>query len=318
MPHATGPARGKGRAVLRKSGNEASFSELSYSYPLKLLSPQGASDAPVAIAYMMSYGGGLVSGDQVELDVDVGAGTSLLLLTQGSTKVFKSRQSAYLTPPLSPTLDGKAPSPEDKETRTAATTQKINFTISPDALLLLLPDPVTCFRDSSYSQLQTFHLEPGASAAILDWFTSGRMSRGEQWDFERYRSANEVFLDGKRIMRDVMLLESAPPDASLLFLPPRTLKDRLGPYACYATLLLVGPKVQDLIASLEKAYQSIHVFQQSEPLPLVWSMSALEESSGAVVRVAALETDMVRTWLRQSLQGLSDLVGDFVYEKAFV
>jgi len=313
-----GPARGKGRAVLRKSGNEAAFSELSYSYPLKLLSPQGSSDAPVAIAYMMSYGGGLVSGDQVELSVDLGSGTSLLLLTQGSTKVFKSRPSAYSlsTAPLSPKLNGEGTTSDDA--RANATTQKIDFTISSDAFLLLLPDPVTCFRASSYSQLQTFHLEHGSSAAILDWFTSGRMSRGEQWEFERYRSSNEVFLGGKRIMRDVMLLESAPPDDSLLFLPPRTLKDRLGPYACYATLLLVGPKVQNLIASLQAAYQNIHLFQQSEPLPLVWSLSALDESAGAVVRVAAMETDMVRMWLRQNLQGLADVVGEFVYEKAFV
>lgn len=37
---------------------------------------------PVGIAYMLSYGGGLVGGDRIELEVDVGEGAALMLLTQ--------------------------------------------------------------------------------------------------------------------------------------------------------------------------------------------------------------------------------------------
>lgn len=76
---------GRGRATLKGLADEAVFSELSYRYPLKLLSPRTFSTAnglPCAIAYMLSYGGGLVSGDFIELDVSVGSGTALMLLTQ--------------------------------------------------------------------------------------------------------------------------------------------------------------------------------------------------------------------------------------------
>lgn len=84
---ASAPARaaahGKGRAVLAASGDEAIFSALSYRYPLKLLSPQSiGSKVPLAIAYMLSYGGGLVSGDKIDLDVEVGSDCALMLLTQ--------------------------------------------------------------------------------------------------------------------------------------------------------------------------------------------------------------------------------------------
>lgn len=78
---------GKGRAVLSALADEAVFSELSYRYPLKLLSPRTYSTPggiPAAIAYMLSYGGGLVSGDVIELEVSVGSGTALMLLTQVS------------------------------------------------------------------------------------------------------------------------------------------------------------------------------------------------------------------------------------------
>lgn len=77
------PARGKGKAYAYAHGDkEAYFSNLSYQYPLKLLSPTAHAEIPLAIAYMLSYGGGLVSGDRIELDVRVGKSCALLLLTQ--------------------------------------------------------------------------------------------------------------------------------------------------------------------------------------------------------------------------------------------
>lgn len=57
---------------------------LSYTYPLKLISPSNwEKDAKIATVYLVSYGGGLVAGDSVQLSVEVGAGTGLLVLTQG-------------------------------------------------------------------------------------------------------------------------------------------------------------------------------------------------------------------------------------------
>jgi len=82
---ATG-STGKGKIVVRAFGREAVFEEISYSYPLKLLSPKVTAKGtlPAAIAYALSYGGGLVAGDRVDLDVDVGEGAVLILLTQVS------------------------------------------------------------------------------------------------------------------------------------------------------------------------------------------------------------------------------------------
>jgi urease accessory protein UreH len=90
-------AHGKGRAVLHAYGMEAIFSELSYQYPLKLLSPDTHADIPLAIAYILSYGGGLVSGDRIELDVDVGLHSMLMLLTQVRQFHYTSRLGARFT-----------------------------------------------------------------------------------------------------------------------------------------------------------------------------------------------------------------------------
>jgi hypothetical protein len=74
---------GGGRIVARCHGSEVVFSELSSTYPLKLLSPRIQQDG-VALVYILSYGGGLVGGDRVNLSVDVGFGTTLVLLSQVS------------------------------------------------------------------------------------------------------------------------------------------------------------------------------------------------------------------------------------------
>lgn len=72
---------GGGRIILRSHGSNVAFSELSATYPLKLLSPRTTQDG-VAIVYVLSYGGGLVGGDNLQLFVDVGPGGVLVLLSQ--------------------------------------------------------------------------------------------------------------------------------------------------------------------------------------------------------------------------------------------
>ena len=78
---ATSSQAGSGRIALQAHGKEAAFAELSCTYPLKLLSPRTPQDG-IAVVYMLTYGGGLVSGDRIALSVDVGARTTLMLLSQ--------------------------------------------------------------------------------------------------------------------------------------------------------------------------------------------------------------------------------------------
>jgi urease accessory protein len=83
---------GNGRIVVQNMVSRGHvFSELSSSYPLKLLSPRIARDR-LAIVYIITYGGGLVGGDIISLSIDVGPGSSLVLLSQ--VRIFRS---AYTT-----------------------------------------------------------------------------------------------------------------------------------------------------------------------------------------------------------------------------
>lgn len=315
---------GTGRIALLSRDSEIIYSELSCTYPLKLLALR-TTDKGIATAYMVSYGGGLVCGDQIALEIDVGRDARLLLLSQvrsssqflsynelrihevnpqGSTKVFKTRPGQRAA--------------TSHETTLSSARQRLTVHIADKGALFLLPDPVTCFKSASYHQLQTFHLSGQASAVLLDWFTSGRRSRGEEWQFARYLSVNEVFVDGVRIARDATLLEGDAEEKDVPPLPKRSLADRLAPYACYATLILYGPLVEGPVKELDERYHGISVFRQREPPGLIWSLSPVKGEEGRIVRIAGKETEDVKVWLKEALRPLEGVIGVDVYRRAFV
>lgn len=194
-----------------------------------------------------------------------------------------------------------------------ATSQKLTFTIAANSALFLLPDPVTCFRSSSYTQTQIFHLHSEATIVVLDWLTSGRKSTGENWVFSRYFSGNEVWVDGKVVAKDVMLLEEHSLDAQL---PKRSLADRLAPYSCYAMLILYGPLAQAAIDCMTAQYDLISILKSRSPAEMVWSLSPICPG-GAVVRIAGNETEVVKKWLGTALEGIASVVGVDAYRRMF-
>ena len=71
---------------------------IAYQYPLKLISPTSPSGGQKSVVvFLLSYGGGLVGGDSVKLGIEIRAGASLSLVTQGHTKIFKSPSPEVVT-----------------------------------------------------------------------------------------------------------------------------------------------------------------------------------------------------------------------------
>ncbi|KAF7310805.1 Ribosomal-L2-C domain-containing protein [Mycena chlorophos] len=225
---------GRGRISVELHGRDAIFTELSSTYPLKLLSPRLHRPGVAATAYLITYGGGLVSGDEVVVSGEVGAGASLVLLTQGSTKIFKHRPGRRAA-----SLGG------------SVTRQQLEMSVEAGGALFLLPDPVTCFEAASYESVQRFRIAKDASLAVVDWITAGRKTRGEEWAFARYLSINEIFVDSKRVAKDVLLLEGD--------------MDKLRGYACHASVFILGPRFKGVVQRLRDEYNRITVFRKSTP-----------------------------------------------------
>ncbi|XP_064983394.1 urease accessory protein D-like isoform X2 [Musa acuminata AAA Group] len=87
--------RKKGRVVVEMVGGKSTVTRCFSCYPLKLIFPNkvGSSKSDAVWIYALSYGGGIVSGDQISLEISVGDGCTAALTTQASTKVYKSVDS---------------------------------------------------------------------------------------------------------------------------------------------------------------------------------------------------------------------------------
>ncbi|KAL2126835.1 hypothetical protein VTI74DRAFT_148 [Chaetomium olivicolor] len=218
-------ADGEGHIVVRVLPQGISGLEtFSYQYPLKLITPMRPSETKSALVFLLSYGGGLVGGDKVNLVIDVKAGARLSLATQGHTKIFKS------------------PAPN------VVTRQAMRANLAPGAALCLLPDPVQPFEASNYEQLQTFRLARNASLCLLDWVTQGRSARGENWSFVKWVGRNEVWsvadetaVSDRLLVRDAVVLDSKRVHPQL-----PSLRDSMHGVGVLGTLVLRGPLMKTL------------------------------------------------------------------------
>jgi len=310
--------QGQGHLHLSSSG----FTSTLSSYPLKLLTPKPLPSQPINlnIAYTLAYGGGLVAGDTVSLSVNIDDNCGLILLTQGSTKVFKRRNGIR---PFSTTNTG-----EDGTTR-----QRMSVAIGKGGLLLLLPDSVSPFRGSRYIQAQRFLLpdDRSGSIIILDWVNSGRGQQGgglkgkgnkndgiqaEVWSMDSYASTNEVWIGERRVMRERTLLDNAQMTTSSRE-GLSSVAARLAPYNVYATIFILGPQLRSLLSHLYELTDKERQFQVSRPANLIWSYSPTEEGRGGVLRIAGKDVEDVRIWLRLILEkgGIKDIVGDGLWPR---
>lgn len=232
-----------------------------------------------------------------------------MLLTQGNTKVFKDRPGgSYLGTQVPAGLSGPESLSNGNAKGSISTRQRMRVKIQSKASLFLLPAPVACFKDASYSQHQTFHLEDSSTSSLLllDWFTSGRQSRGENWHFERYRSRNEVIVGGKTIINDVLLLEGS------------NYGKRMAHFTCYCNLFICGEPLASISEHFRSLSQDETQYQQSASNSLIWSYSELEKGQAAVVRCAGVETETIKDWLAEQLKSLEILVGRDIYKATFV
>ncbi|EEY13933.1 urease accessory protein UreD [Verticillium alfalfae VaMs.102] len=91
-------APGEGRIVARLLPNgQPGFESITYQYPLKLISPSLTAGEKSALVFLLSYGGGLVGGDHVHLEILVRPDARLSIVTQGHTKIFKAASKTIVT-----------------------------------------------------------------------------------------------------------------------------------------------------------------------------------------------------------------------------
>lgn len=282
---------GTGHVYLARHGLQT----VSFQYPLKLIAPDrhiSSKEQHVTVVFLLTYGGGLVGGDKINLKIELEDNTLLSLLTQGSTKIFKS--------PNKQVVSG----------------QVLDVKIGAGAALCYLPDPNQPFAESVYEQKQTFYVDKSGKSSLLmlDWVSEGRRARGESWTLWGWKGRNEVRAfdessRGKLLLRDALSLSDG--DVAGAGLLQKT--DTLG---IFGTLIIYGPTFANLgrfftdhfnsqprigaknFAEADKAAER-HV--QTVPHPdVLWT--AASNRGFVLVKFGAKEIDSARNWLGDLLK----------------
>ncbi len=198
-----------GRTVLRRA-----FAR----NPLRLLTPRNHGHG--AWVYTSSYGGGLVGGDSLDLRLRVRKEATAVLLSQSTTKVYRSPLGA---------------------------TQSIFACVEAGGFLALIPDPVSCFAGSSFLQKQNYVLDDDASLLLVDTMNCGRYASGERWLFDRFHSRIQVCRNKQPIFFESLLLDSRAGNIA----------ERNGRFNTHCMIFVTGPRLLDagneLLASVAGA-----------------------------------------------------------------
>ena len=216
---------GQGSIVFSRVGARTVPTSIRAQSPLRLLTPQNHGVA--SWAYASSFGGGLVDGDCVAMDVAVDEGASALFATQSSTKVYRG-----------------------------AARMAFEARVADRGLLAVVPDPIVCFEGARYTQRITVALAPTASLVLLDALTAGRTARGERWAFARYESVLRVDRAERSLLLDPVCL-----DAREARIAPR-----FGRFDAIATIVLLGPAVADHAAALLERLAQERLARRGEAL----------------------------------------------------
>ncbi|CAL5346674.1 unnamed protein product [Camellia sinensis] len=342
-----------GKVAVERVGGKSTVTRCFSKYPLKFIIPRkvGSSQTDAVWIYSLTYGGGIVSvcidgslsgpsescnyyrggggmerrwpsmqGDSISCDLTIGDGCTTVLTTQASTKVYKSVQSKCSEQVLE-----LAELMRSWNLVSFVVEKQKKARIGSNSLLVVIPDPVTCFSTAKYSQKQVFKVASDSSLLVVDWITSGRHESGEKWDFELYKSTNQIFLEGDQ----PLFLDSNIAGARKYYYYWRT-HARLSS-SCHGHTLGVGsgPKlqhVQNQVQQYVKNMMSEQLHMPSTALgrygktnadhcftkpAFIASCSVFgPKGVGLVVRIAAMTTESVYKFLQHQLISLEPLLGE--------
>jgi urease accessory protein len=272
--------------LIRLPPDQQSLQTVTFQYPLKLISPdphRAVDEGHVTVIFLLTYGGGLVGGDKINLKAELDDHTRLVLLTQGSTKIFKSPNRAVITG------------------------QVLDVKVGAGAALCYLPDPTQPFEESIYEQKQTFYVDSTGKSnlLVLDWVSEGRRARGESWTLWGWKGRNEVRAfdnssKGRLLLRDaVTLTDTSLGNVGLI--------EKTNGMGIFGTLIIYGPlflRLGQFFLDSFKAQPRIGAKDFSgdaKPVPqpvydgLLWT--AANVRGFVLVKFGARDLDNARQWL---------------------
>lgn len=170
---------GRLRLRFERRGGRTVVSRCGFTLPLQVLG-QVALDDPAAVVSMLNPTGGIVGGDHLSVEVEVGPGAHACLTTPSATKVYR--------------------------TGGACAVQEVAIRAEAGAVVEWVPDHAIPFAGAALRQRIEVEVADSARLVLVDAFSAGRVARGEAWAFRLLDAAIRVrdsrgwlFLDRARL-----------------------------------------------------------------------------------------------------------------------
>jgi urease accessory protein len=150
--------------------------------PLQVMAPMELADGS-AYVVILNNGGGLVGGDSMRIEIELGSGSRAAITTASAGKVYRTT----------------GPSASHQTT----------IRLGAGARLDYLPDHLIPHAGAALIQRLTVMMETGSRAILYGALAAGRIGRGERFAFRRIEDSTAVWYDGRPILLSRALLEPA-------------------------------------------------------------------------------------------------------------
>jgi urease accessory protein len=239
--------------------------------PLRLLET-GQHDDGVEVQ-LASYGGGVLQGDQVGLQIRCGDDTGLRLKSQGNTHVYRNESGRKAV-------------------------QLIQADCGERSRIRVLPEPLVPHRGAIFRQEQHWNLASSTDFILADWMQSGRSESREQFAFEKIQSRLLIRIDGRLILEENLCFQPGREDMR----SPAA----FGPFDLMLNLYFFGPNAESQVRRLKPFLDFPEQHTQALPVRRIKTLKGplsalnpLPAGNGFLLRALA------RT--RRQLQPLVDL-----------
>lgn len=131
---------------------------------------------------LMSSSPGILDGDQYQLKIELEEGSAVRLHTQGYQRLFNMQESA---------------------------SQSLEINLKPGSSFYFLPHPTVPHASSVFNCTSKIYLSTNCSLLMGEILTCGRKLNGEIFLFKKYHSVTEVFIMGKLVIKENLLIKPA-------------------------------------------------------------------------------------------------------------
>ncbi|WP_218082132.1 urease accessory protein UreD [Anthocerotibacter panamensis] len=172
------PNLGLARAQVAQRNGRSVVTQQYGQAPLQWHRPLYLEQQTYPTLYLRTPSAGLLGGDVHDLEISVGASSTLEVRTQAATMVY---------PGISQ--------------------QTVKLHIAAGGKLVYLPHPLILAAGADFRQRVHIDLAPDSWLEYQDVWAAGRIAMGEQWQFERFDTLTEIYVGTALAYRERWVLQ---------------------------------------------------------------------------------------------------------------